>query len=124
MISLDNYFNGRKENHIPGAEYREGHTKDIDRLVPEAPDIIYHLGEYARIAPSFDDVEPWHIKHALPYLWIWRREPKTGRFICRVCGEHVNYIFGRNISGKAVDEVIVTSRENSPKEKNDVDVHR
>ena len=57
VISLDNYFNGSVENHISGAEYREGHTKDIERLVPETPDIVYHLGEYARIAPSFDDVE-------------------------------------------------------------------
>jgi len=56
VISLDNYFNGREENHIPGAEYRRGHTKEIDTLVPEQPDIIYHLGEYARIAPSFEDV--------------------------------------------------------------------
>ena len=57
VISLDNYFNGTPENHIAGAEYREGHTKDIERLVPETPDIIYHLGEYARIAPSFEDVQ-------------------------------------------------------------------
>jgi UDP-glucose 4-epimerase len=56
VISLDNYFNGSVDNHIVGAEYREGHTKDIDRLVPETPDIIYHLGEYARITPSFEDV--------------------------------------------------------------------
>jgi UDP-glucose 4-epimerase len=56
VISLDNYFNGSTDNHIPGAEYREGHTKDIERLVPEAPDMVYHLGEYARISPSFDDV--------------------------------------------------------------------
>jgi UDP-glucose 4-epimerase len=57
VISLDNYFNGSVENHIAGAEYREGHTRDIDRLVPEKPDIVYHLGEYARIAPSFEDVQ-------------------------------------------------------------------
>jgi UDP-glucose 4-epimerase len=57
VISLDNYSNGSVENHIPGAEYREGHTKDIQRLVKESPDIVYHLGEYARIAPSFDDVK-------------------------------------------------------------------
>lgn len=56
VISLDNYFNGTVDNHIPGAEYREGSTKDINRLIPEAPDVVYHLGEYARIAPSFDDV--------------------------------------------------------------------
>ena len=56
VISLDNYSNGSEANHIPGAEYRRGHTKDIDALIPETPDIIYHLGEYARIAPSFEDV--------------------------------------------------------------------
>ena len=56
IISLDNYFNGREENHIAGAEYRRGHTKDIEALIPEMPDTVYHLGEYARIAPSFEDV--------------------------------------------------------------------
>jgi UDP-glucose 4-epimerase len=56
VISLDNYFNGREENHIPGAEYRNGHTKDIETLIPETPDIVYHLGEYARITPSKQDV--------------------------------------------------------------------
>lgn len=57
VISLDNYFNGSKDNHIEGAEYRKGHTKDIDKLIPETPDVVYHLGEYARVAPSFDDIE-------------------------------------------------------------------
>lgn len=56
VVSLDNYFAGQRSNHVRGVEYREGHTRDIARLVPERPDIIYHLGEYARIAPSFDDV--------------------------------------------------------------------
>src|SRR5689334_6189413 len=56
VISLDNYSMGRVENHIPGAEYRRGHTKHIDELVPETPSIVYHLGEYARISTSFDDV--------------------------------------------------------------------
>ena len=57
VISLDNYFNGSEANHISGAEYRRGHTKDIEKLVPDTPDIIYHLGEYARIAPSLEDVQ-------------------------------------------------------------------
>lgn len=56
VISLDNYFTGSKENHIPGAEYREGHTRDIEKHVPETPDIIYHLGEYSRVEKSFDDI--------------------------------------------------------------------
>lgn len=57
VISLDSYFTGTTKNHIEGAEYRKGHTKDIDKLIPETPDIVYHLGEYARISTSFDDIE-------------------------------------------------------------------
>ncbi len=55
IISLDNYFTGSKENHISGAEYREGHTKDIEKFVPETPDIIYHLGEYSRVEISLSE---------------------------------------------------------------------
>ena len=55
VISLDNYFTGSEENHIPGVEYRRGHTKDIEKLVPETPDIVYHLGEYSRVEISFEE---------------------------------------------------------------------
>lgn len=56
VISLDNYFTGTEANHAPGIEYRRGHTKDIATLVPDVPDIIFHLGEYARVEKSFDDL--------------------------------------------------------------------
>lgn len=56
VISLDNYFSGSEANHIEGAEYRRGHTKDVAALVPETPDLVYHLGEYARVEPSFDEM--------------------------------------------------------------------
>lgn len=55
VISLDNYFTGSRENHIDGVEYREGHTKDIAALVPETPDIVYHLGEYSRTEQSLEE---------------------------------------------------------------------
>ncbi len=55
VISLDNYFTGKKENHISGAEYREGHTKDIEKLISEHIDLIYHLGEYSRVAKSMEE---------------------------------------------------------------------
>lgn len=57
VISLDNYFTGSVDNHVAGVDYREGHTKDIERHVPETPDIVYHLGEYSRVEKSFEDVE-------------------------------------------------------------------
>jgi len=55
VISLDNYFTGSRENHVLGVEYREGHTKDIDTLIPETPTTVYHLGEYSRVAKSIEE---------------------------------------------------------------------
>ena len=55
VISLDNYFTGSRDNHISGVEYREGHTKDIERHIPETPDVIYHLGEYSRVEKSIEE---------------------------------------------------------------------
>lgn len=55
VISLDNYFTGSPENHIVGVEYREGHTKDIAKHIPETPDMIYHLGEYSRVETSLNE---------------------------------------------------------------------
>lgn len=55
VISLDNYFTGVRENHVAGVDYREGHTRDIEALVPESPDLVYHLGEYSRVEKSFED---------------------------------------------------------------------
>jgi len=59
VISLDNYFTGTRDSHVPGAEYREGHTRDIQALVPEHPDLVYHFGEYSRVEKSFED--PAHL---------------------------------------------------------------
>ncbi len=57
VISLDNYFTGSAENHVEGVEYRTGHTKDIATLISETPDVIYHLGEYSRVAKSLEEPE-------------------------------------------------------------------
>ncbi|MFO0765108.1 MAG: NAD-dependent epimerase/dehydratase family protein [Patescibacteria group bacterium] len=57
VISLDDYSAGSKDNHIAGVDYREGHTRDIATLVPEQIDLVYHLGEYARVEQSFNDVQ-------------------------------------------------------------------
>jgi UDP-glucose 4-epimerase len=55
IISLDNYFTGKVENHIDGVIYRTGHTKDIHNLISEKPEIVFHLGEYSRVEKSFDE---------------------------------------------------------------------
>lgn len=77
VISLDNYFTGSKENHVAGVEYREGHTKDIAQLVPERPDLIYHLGEYSRVHQALEEPEvvlDFNIKGTLGVLAFWKEK--------------------------------------------------
>lgn len=57
VFSLDNYFTGSEDNHIPGVVYLRGNTSEISDIVDFIPDYIYHLGEYSRVEQSFDDVE-------------------------------------------------------------------
>lgn len=76
VISLDNYFTGTKTNHIKGAKYIKGHSKDIAKYIKQRPDIIYHLGEYSRVAASFDEpalVWDLNIDGTLGVLEFWRK---------------------------------------------------
>ena len=76
VISLDNYFTGSRENHVAGVDYREGHTKDIERHISETPDLIYHLGEYSRVHKSLEEpqlVWDMNITGTLGVLEFWRK---------------------------------------------------
>ncbi|MSU56139.1 MAG: NAD-dependent epimerase/dehydratase family protein [Candidatus Taylorbacteria bacterium] len=76
VFSLDNYSTGKKENHINGATYIEGDTNDIERLVTVRPDLIYHLGEYARVEKSFEDIaNVWYSNKTGTFavLEFWRK---------------------------------------------------
>lgn len=77
VISLDNYFTGTKENHVDGVEYREGHTKDVAKHVPEHVDLIYHLGEYSRVRQSMDEPEvvfDLNVAGTFGVLEYWRKQ--------------------------------------------------
>lgn len=59
VLVIDNYSSGKKRNHINFATYVNGHTKDIDSILATenfVPDIVFHLGEYSKITPSFDEI--------------------------------------------------------------------
>jgi UDP-glucose 4-epimerase len=76
VISLDNYFTGSPANHVSGVEYRTGHTKDIALHITETPNILFHLGEYARTEKSFEDIEiVWDLNKmgTFAVLEFWRR---------------------------------------------------
>lgn len=61
VISIDDYSAGMECNHIdhPNVEYIDKHTKDVaDSFIKEKNiELVYHLGEYARIAPSFLEMD-------------------------------------------------------------------
>lgn len=77
VVSLDNYFIGSEKNHVEGAEYVKGHTKDIESLLGgEKPKIIFHLGEYSRVEQSFNDIAlVWesNVEGTFRVLEYWRR---------------------------------------------------
>src|SRR3989344_6049943 len=82
VISLDNYFAGTTEAHVEGAEYREGHTKDIEKHVPENPDLIYHLGEYSRVEQSVlesDVVYDLNTLGTAAVIEFWRKRNLSGQ---------------------------------------------
>jgi|TARA_R110000796_G_scaffold145835_1_gene262408 UDP-glucose 4-epimerase len=60
IISVDNYFTGKKDNHIdsPNITYLDiSVTEYLDGGVRVIPEIVYHFGEYSRIVKSFDDID-------------------------------------------------------------------
>jgi len=76
VISLDNYFSGSKKNHIKGAVYIKGHSKDIAKHIKYKPDIIYHLGEYSRVAASLNEpalVWDLNVAGTFGVLEFWRK---------------------------------------------------
>lgn len=57
VTSLDNYSTGSSKNHINGVRYVCGEVEDICTLIDFAPNIVFHLGEYARVEQSFEDID-------------------------------------------------------------------
>lgn len=93
VISLDNYFTGTPENHVEGVVYRTGHSKDISRHIHETPDIVFHLGEYARTEKSFEDIE-----------LVWDLN-KTGTFaVLEFCRRHKCKVLYAGSSTKFADD--------------------
>jgi UDP-glucose 4-epimerase len=77
VISLDNHATSGEGTRIDGVECRTGHTKNIETLIPETPDLVFHLAEYARTEKSFDDVAlVWDLNMTGTFgvLEFWRKK--------------------------------------------------
>lgn len=57
VISIDDYSTGSENNHVPGVQYLNYSSHEINRRYNSfIPDSIFHLGEYSRVEQSFDDI--------------------------------------------------------------------
>ena len=77
VVSLDNYFSGSEANHVAGATYLAGDTRDIFRHITHTPDIIYHLGEYSRVEQSVlepERVRDFNIAGTRAVVDFWREK--------------------------------------------------
>lgn len=60
VYSLDNNFISNNDNKILShrVEYLYGNTSDVDMIMKNRKvDLVYHLAEYSRIVPSFEDID-------------------------------------------------------------------
>lgn len=63
IISIDNYLTGTKAAHVenPRVRYLDACTSNINVVWEQqqlsSPTAVFHLGEYARIVQSFDDID-------------------------------------------------------------------
>jgi UDP-glucose 4-epimerase len=57
VIVLDNLFFGKKDNYQSEVQYILDDTKNIFNLNLPKLDLIYHLGEYSKITPSFNEIK-------------------------------------------------------------------
>ena len=57
LVVIDNFFAGKHENKIDGVIYINNHTKNIFNIdLPFKPDLVFHLGEYSKITPSYNEI--------------------------------------------------------------------
>lgn len=54
---IDNLKYGNRLNYLPGVNYCEANTYEIFELNIDKPDIIFHLGEYSKVTPSFEEID-------------------------------------------------------------------
>ena len=46
------------------------------------------------------------ISTLLPYVWICRREPETGRFALRLAGDEIRWLLRKPVAGAYVDDLL------------------
>jgi len=94
VTSIDNYYTGKKENHIEGVEYLNMDIRNITDYSWLKPDVIFHLAAIARIQPSFKEPKEYFTtnangtlnlvhycsEHNVPLVYAGSSSKHSGRF--------------------------------------------
>jgi len=56
VTSWDNYSYGLESNHVDGCNYLRIDTREAEQAFDPNFDLVYHLGEYSKVVPSFDKI--------------------------------------------------------------------
>lgn len=58
------------------------------------------------IVPFKHNFDPMRIPALLQFVWLYRYEPSTGNYLCRLAGEEVNAAWGHSIKNKTLAQVV------------------
>ncbi len=111
VTSLDINLSGRSDRRIDGVEYVLGDTNNINTIFKNRNfDIIFHLGEYARLENSFENVDQVihsNIKGTAEILEFWRKQE------CRLIYAGSSTKFSKEITALEMSPYSFTKSSNS-----------
>ncbi len=111
VTSLDINLSGRSDRRMNGVEYITGDTNNVSSLFNDKTfDIIFHLGEYARLENSFENIEQVvhsNIKGTAEVLEFWRKQK------CKLIYAASSTKFSKGLSAMEMSPYTFTKSTNS-----------
>ena len=111
VTSLDINLSGRSDRRIVGVEYIFGDTNDVNIVFKDrAFDMIFHLGEYARLENSFENVKQVihsNIKGTAEILEFWRKQ------MCKLIYAGSSTKFSKGLTAMEMSPYSFTKSSNS-----------
>ena len=92
VVSIDNYYTGKKENHQKGCKYLNHDLRNLTEFMDV--DVVFHLAAIARIQPSFKlpkeyfttnanvtlNLVDWCVNNNVPIIYAGSSSKHSGRF--------------------------------------------
>lgn len=63
-----------------------------------------------RRMPAWRDIDPVALGSQLPFVWSWRYDAASDRFVGRLAGEEINQFLGRSLRGAPMEAVFIGSQ--------------